>query len=336
MKIDGATTKSTPTGCAAEAAEFEEIGLDAAWTFETAHDPFLPLALAAERTDHIELGTAIAVAFARAPMTCAVTAWDLQAMSGGRLILGLGTQIRPHITKRYSQPWSKPAERMKEFIQALHAIWDTFQTGEPMQFRGEFYTHTLMTPIFNPGPLDVDRPKVYVAGVGPRMVEVVGQVADGFFVHPFHSGEFMATETLPALAKGAESAGRTLDDVTVAAMNIVAMGRTDEEIADARRKAAAQIAFYGSTPAYAGVLDHHGYEGLQPELNQLSKQGEWREMTERVDDELIDIIAVSGTPAEVGARLRERNAWADRTTAMFYGAQPDRDALAEMVAASQS
>ena len=167
--IDGATTASSPDGCASEAVVFEKMGLDAAWTFEASHDPFLPLALAAHQTDDIQLGTAIAVAFARNPMTCAVTAWDLQRLSNGRLILGLGTQIKPHITKRYSESWSQPAARMKEYIAALHAIWDNFQSGEKLDFRGEFYTHTLMTPFFSPGSLDVDRPKIYVAGVGPTI-----------------------------------------------------------------------------------------------------------------------------------------------------------------------
>ena len=194
--IDCATTASSADGCASEAVAFEQMGLDAAWTFEASHDPFLPLALAAQQTDDIQLGTAIAVAFARNPMTCAVTAWDLQRLSNGRFILGLGTQIKPHITKRYSESWSQPAARMKEYIAALHAIWDNFQTGEKLDFRGEFYTHTLMTPFFSPGPLDVDRPQIYVAGVGPKMVETIGESADGFFVHPFHTPDHMEALSL--------------------------------------------------------------------------------------------------------------------------------------------
>lgn len=334
--IDGATTASTVDGCAAEAAGFEAMQLNAAWTFEASHDPFLPVALAAEQTTSIELGTAIAVAFARNPMTCAVTAWDLQRLSNGRFILGLGTQIKPHITKRYSEPWSQPAARMREYIAALHAIWDNFQTGEKLDFRGEFYTHTLMTPFFSPGPLEVDRPKIYVAGVGPKMVETIGHSADGFFVHPFHTPDHMEAETLPVLSAAARSAGRVDNEVTIACLTIVAMGRDDAEVADARRKAAAQLAFYGSTPAYSGVLDYHGYEHLQPELNQLSKQGDWKTMTEKIDDDLVDLLCVSGTPSEVGAKLKERNGFADRSTMMFYGAPPDPDAIADTVKAARS
>ncbi len=333
-RIDGATTASTPGGCADEAAQFEEMGLSAAWSFEASHDPFLPLALAAERTESIELGTAIAVAFARNPMTCAITAWDLQRHSGGRFILGLGTQIKPHITKRYSEQWSRPAERMSEYIEAVRAIWHTFETGERLNHRGEFYTHTLMTPFFNPGPIGMAPPAIYVAGVGPRMVEVIGAAADGFFVHPFHTAQFMTDVTLPAMAAGAESAGRDVGDVTVACLTIVAMGENDEQIDKARRSAAGQLAFYGSTPAYAGALDHHGYGDLQPRLNTLSKQGDWREMSDLIDDDLLDLIVVSGTPSAVGAQIAERNTFADRTTMMFYGPPPTNDAIAEAVAAA--
>ena len=184
--------------------------------------------------------------------------------------------------------------------------------------------------------LDVERPQIYVAGVGPKMVEVIGESADGFFVHPFHTPDHMEAETLPVLRSAAESAGRAATDVTVACLTIVAMGRDDEEVEDARSKAAAQLAFYGSTPAYAGVLDFHGYENLQPELNQLSKQGDWKQMTEKIDDDLVDLLCVSGTPAEVGAKLKDRNQFADRSTMMFYGAPPDPDAIADTVKAAHS
>ena len=336
LTIDGATTASSANGCADEAVSFEQMGLNAAWTFEASHDPFLPLALAAQQTDTIELGTAIAVAFARNPMTCAITAWDLQRLSNGRFILGLGTQIKPHITKRYSESWSQPASRMKEYISALHAIWDNFQTGEALNFRGEFYTHTLMTPFFSPGPLEVSRPEIFVAGVGPKMVETIGESADGFFVHPFHTPDHMKAETLPILRGAAESVGRAALDVTIACLTIVAMGRSDAEVADARSKAAAQLAFYGSTPAYAGVLDYHGYEHLQPELNQLSKQGDWTKMSEKIDDDLVDLLCVSGTPSEVGAKLKERNQFADRSTMMFYGAPPDPEAITDTIKAART
>lgn len=335
MKIDGALSMSVPRS-GREAAEFEAMGLDGAWSFEAGHDPFIPLTLASQTTERIELGTAIAVAYARTPMTAAHTAWDLQRLSGGRFILGLGTQIRPHIEKRYAMPWSKPVDRMREYVGALRAIWHCWSSGEELDFRGDFYSHTLMTPMFSPGPIEAARPPVYIAGVGPRMVHVIGEVADGFFVHPFHTPAFLEAETLPSLAAGSVAAGRSPGDVAVACLSIVAMGTTEEELARARRAAKGQIAFYGSTPAYAGVLDHHGYEGLQPDLNAMTKQGRWREMADRIDDDLLELIAVTGTPAEVGRKIAARNAFADRSTMMFYGPHPSNESITEAVAAART
>lgn len=332
MLVDGALSM-TVRGSGREAAEFEEMGLDGAWSFEAGHDPFVPITLASQTTERIELGTAIAVAFARTPMLSAQIAWDLQMLTEGRFILGLGTQIKPHIEKRYGMPWSKPADRMREYVQAVRAVWDCWSTGEPLNVRGEFYTHTLMPPFFSPGPLDVPAPKIYLAGVGPHMMRVIGEVADGFFVHPFHTPEFLAAETLPALAAGAVGAGRDPAVVDIACLTIVAMGDDEASLTEARLRAKAQLAFYGSTPAYSGVLDHHGYGDLQPELNTMSKQGRWREMTDRIDDELLDLLAVSGSPTEVGRQIAQRNAFADRTTMMFYGPTPSAASIAEAVAA---
>ncbi len=332
MKIDGALAM-TVGGSGAEAASFEQIGLDGAWSFEGNHDPFIPLTLASQTTERIDLGTAIAVAFARTPMMAAHAAWDLQALTGGRFILGLGTQIKPHIEKRYGMPWSKPAARMKEYVEAVRAIWDCWTTGEPLNVRGDFYNHTLMPPFFSPGPLNVPAPKIYLAGVGPHLVRVTGAVADGFFVHPFHSVDFLNAETLPTLADGATSAGRDPASIDIACLTIVAMGSDEESLTEARTKAKAQLAFYGSTPAYVGVLDHHGYGDLQPELNTMSKQGRWREMTGLIDDELLDLLTVSGSPTEVGQAVASRNRFADRTTMMFYGPTPSPEAIAEAVSA---
>ncbi|HZO08820.1 MAG TPA: TIGR03617 family F420-dependent LLM class oxidoreductase [Myxococcota bacterium] len=324
-------------GCEARAAKLEAQGFSAAWSVEGQHDPFLPLALAARGTHHLELGTAIAVAFARNPMTCAQVAWDLQALSQGRFILGLGTQIRPHIEKRFSQPWSRPAARMREFALAVRAIWGCWGGGEKLDFRGEFYTHTLMTPFFQPGPLPSGPPRLFLAGVGPKLTEVAGEVADGFLVHPFHSPAFLRAETLPALLRGLARSGRTRADLAVSCQTIVAMGANAEQIETARQKARGQISFYGSTPSYKGVLEHHGRPTLQPELNRLSKQGRWAEMLGLVDDELFDAIAVSGTPAEVGRRLRERNAgFADRTTLMLYDETGDADAVVDLIRGATS
>lgn len=317
MKVDGALIGGELARAGEEAALLEAQGFAGAWSFEGQHDPFIPLVLAAERTESITLGTAIAVAFARNPMTTAYLAQDLQTLSRGRFVLGLGTQIRPHVEKRFSQIWSRPVERMREFVLALRAIFRSWEDGSRLDFRGEFYTHTLMTPMFSP-PLPFGSPPIHLAGVGARMVEMVGEAADGFFVHPFHSREYLEAETLPALRRGLARGGRERERFTISCQTIVALGSNEAEIEVARRKARGQISFYGSTPAYKGVLEHHGHPALQPELNRLSKQGKWLEMMGRIDDALFDRIAVSGTPAEVAARLRARNDFADRTTLMLY------------------
>lgn len=333
MKIDatlmGALVKSGET-----AAALEREGFAGAWSFEGPHDPFFPLVLAARETRTIELGTSIAVAFARNPMLCAQIAWDLQTLSRGRFILGLGTQVKPHIEKRFSQPWSRPAARMREFVQAIRAIWACWGEGERLDFRGEFYKHTLMTPVFNPGPNEFGAPRLFVAGVGPKMCEVAGEVGDGFFVHPFHSAEFLAADTLPALERGLAKSGRGREGFEISCQTIVAVGSNDEEIQRARQKAKGQLSFYASTPAYRGVLDHHGYGDLQPELNRMSKQGRWLEMITRIDDALFELLAVSGTPAQVAESLRKRNAdFATRTTLMLYN-ETEREALQDIIRGS--
>jgi len=329
MKVDGALTGSDFPKAGEEAALLEAQGFAGAWSFEGQHDPFVPLVLAAERTESITLGTAIAVAFARNPMTTAYLAQDLQTLSRGRFVLGLGTQIRPHIEKRFSQIWSRPVERMREFVGALRAIFCAWGDGSRLEFRGEFYTHTLMTPMFVP-PLPYGSPPIYLAGVGARMVEMVGEAADGLFVHPFHSRAYLEAETLPALRRGLERVGRKREEFGISCQTIVALGSNDGEIETARRKARGQISFYGSTPAYKGVLEHHGYPALQPELNRLSKQGQWPLMMGKIDDALFDLIAVSGTPAQVAAKLRARNDFADRTTLMLYN-ETHPEAVADVV-----
>lgn len=333
MKIDAGLMSPDLNATGAVAARLEAQGFGAAWSFESAHDAFIPLVLAAQATRRIELGTAVAIAFARNPMNVAQLAWDLQTIARGRFVLGLGTQIQPHIEKRFSMPWSEPAKRLREFVLAIRAIWRAWETGERLSFRGEFYTHTLMTPFFNPGPNASGAPPIYLAGVGPKMVETVGEVADGFLVHPLHSPSFLAEVALPALERGLAASGRSRKDVAISCQTIVAMGGTPAQIETARQKARGQISFYGSTPAYRGVLEHHGYGALHPELNRLSKTGGWLEMMKRIDDTLFDHIAVSGTPAEVGAKLRARNAgFAARTTLMLYDETGDPEAVREVIA----
>ena len=330
MQIDAALLSTDAVEAAEQAAQREAEGYGAVWSFEGPHDPFFPLVLAAQKTERVLLGTAIAVAFARNPMICAQIAWDLQCLSKGRFVLGLGTQIKPHIERRFSQPWSRPVARMREFVKAIRAIWSCWNGEGRLDFRGEFYTHTLMTPMFRPEPGSWGDPPIYLAGVGEKMVEMVGEVADGFLVHPFHSKSYLEAVTLPALQRGLAAAGRTPQDLAVSCQTIVALGSNDEEVERARRKARGQISFYGSTPAYRGLLDHHGQEGLQETLNRMSKQGQWGEMMGLISDELFDEIAVSGTPEQVAEQLRSRNTFADRTTLVLYN-ETSPDAPVELV-----
>ncbi len=294
------------TKSANEARRAEDAGYDAVWTAETSHDPFFPLALAAPSTEHITLGTSIAVAFARNPMTLANIGYDLNALSNGRFVMGLGSQIKPHITKRFSMEWSKPAARMREMVQAMRAIWDSWETGERLSFRGEFYTHTLMTPFFDPGPNPAGVPRVFIAAVGPLMTEVAGEVADGMFAHPFTTSEYIRDVTLPAIESGREKAGRSADDFQLQLPAFVVTGRTEEEKTKAAQALRAQISFYGSTPAYRGVLEHHGWGELQTELNAASKRGEWDAMANMIDDEILGTFAVVAEPDRVAAGLRDR------------------------------
>jgi probable F420-dependent oxidoreductase len=329
VQVDAALL-GDPLEAAEQAAQREAEGYAAVWSFEGPHDPFFPLVLASQRTERVLLGTAIAVAFARNPMICAHVARDLQRLSRGRFVLGLGTQIKPHIERRFSQPWSRPVARMREFVQAIRAIWSCWNGKARLDFRGEFYTHTLMTPMFSPSPGPWPDPPIYLAAVGEKMVEMVGEVADGFLVHPFHSQSHLEAAALPALARGLATAGRTRKDVAVSCQTIVALGANDEEIERARRKARGQISFYGSTPAYRGLLDHHGHEGLQETLHRLSKQGQWGEMAGLIPDALFDEIAVSGTPDQVAAKLGARNTFADRTTLVLYN-EASPEAAVELV-----
>ena len=308
MKIDGSIGFDLHN-VAANARDAEAAGYAGVWTAETSHDPFLPLLLAAEHTQTLELGTSIAVAFARSPMTLANTAWDLQAFSKGRFILGLGSQIKPHITKRFSMEWSHPAPRMREFVLAMRAIWDTWLTGAKLDFRGEFYTHTLMTPFFTPPASDLDGfgvPKIFLAGVGELMTEVAGEVCDGFLCHGFTTEKYLREVTLPALERGRAKAGKTMDGFEIIGPSFVVTGSTEEELAAAAAGTRQQIAFYGSTPAYRSVLDIHGWGGLQDELNTLSKQGEWAKMGTLIDDEILNTFAVVGAPENIAPELSRR------------------------------
>jgi probable F420-dependent oxidoreductase len=305
MKIDGGIGFD-PNGIAAQAVRAEESGYDGVWSAETNHDPFLPIAVGAAATEKLEFGTGIAVAFARNPMTLAVLANDLQLLTKGRFMLGMGSQIKPHITKRFSMPWSHPAPRMRELILAIRAIWKTWETGEPLAFRGEFYTHTLMTPFFNPGPNPYGNPKILLAAVGELMTEVAGEVGDGFLVHGFSTERYLREVSLPALERGAAKAGKTRLDLTVSYPGFVVTGPDEQSMEAAAKGVREQIAFYGSTPAYRPVLELHGWGDLQPELNTLSKRGEWVKMGELIDDDILNAFAVVAPLDQVATEVRNR------------------------------
>ncbi len=308
MKVDGGIP-NTLGKVAAAAKEVESEGYSGAWTAETSHDPFMPLVVAAEHTTDLELGTSIAVAFARNPMTLANTAWDLQAFSKGRFILGLGSQIKPHITKRFSMEWSHPAPRMREMILAIRAIWDCWLNGSKLDFRGDFYTHTLMTPFFTPEASDLEGfglPKIFLAGVGERMTEVAGEVCDGFLCHGFTTERYLREVTIPALERGRAKAGKTMEGFEIVGPSFVVTGTTQEQLDAAATGTRQQIAFYGSTPAYRPVLELHGWGGLQDELNTLSKQGKWVEMGTLIDSEILNTFAVVGEPEKIAPELHTR------------------------------
>jgi probable F420-dependent oxidoreductase len=289
-----------------QAKQLEAQGFDGLLSAELSHDPFFPLLLAAEHTERIELMTSIAVAFARNPMLLANIGNDLQAISNGRFSLGIGSQIAPHITKRFSMPWSHPAARMREFILAMRAIWRCWYEGEKLDFRGDFYTHTLMTPMFTPTDNPHGAPPVLLAAVGPKMTEVSGEVADGMLVHSFTTRRYLEQATLPAIERGLAASGRTREGFQLCYPAFVVTGADEKEWEAARTAVTRQLGFYGSTPAYRGVLELHGWGELQTELNVLSKRGEWETMGERITDDILEEFAVVAEPEKVASALRER------------------------------
>ncbi len=288
-----------------EAENAEAAGYEAIWSTDSANDPFLPLAVSAERTQRISLGTGIAVAFARSPMTVAQTAWNLQALSGGRMVLGLGSQIKPHIERRFSMPWSRPAGRMHEYISALRAIWACWQDGTKLDFSGEFYTHNLMPPHFNPGPVTGGPPPVFLAAVGESMTRVAAEAADGILLHRFTTPRYLRQATLPALAAGRRGR-KTLSPIQVVLPVLIVIGDTDAELAAGRAATRKQLAFYSSTPAYGPVLDAHGWGELQPELQSLTRQNRWSEMDALITDEMLTEFTAIGSPEQAAKTLRYR------------------------------
>lgn len=328
MKIDS-SLMFEPAKVADMAADLEAAGFDGAYTFEGQSDPFISVAAAAMRTSRMQLMTSIAVAFARNPMNLAYLGNDLQNLSGGRFILGLGAQVKAHIERRFSMPWSKPASRMREMVQAVRAIWACWQTGEALRFEGEFYQHTLMSPVFSPQPNAFGVPPIFVAGVGPVMTEVAAEVGDGYFLHPFNTSRSTDELSLKAIARGLAKARKPRDEFEVSAQVITATGIDEDGMSQAIASARNQIAFYASTPAYLPVLACHGWEGLHTEARQLIRQGDWASLNNLIDDDILRTFAVVGSPAEVAGQICERFAGkVDRISPVIY--QPDVALLAEL------
>jgi probable F420-dependent oxidoreductase len=284
----------------------ERIGFDGLWSTEVSRDPFLPLVIAAQTSPAMQIGTAVAVAFARSPMTMAAVANDLNTFSRGRFMLGLGSQIQAHIERRFSMPWSAPAQRMREYIQALQAIWSSWQSHEKLDFRGEHYQHTLMTPMFSPEPSPFGVPKVVLAAVGPKMTAVAAELADGLMVHGFTTARYLREVTHPVIEAGLTASARRRADFSVCYPGLIVTAADERGHADALQHVRRQIAFYGATPAYRAVLDLHGWGELHTELHRLSKAGDWATMTQLIDDEVLSTFAVCGEPRQVGAEIVRR------------------------------
>jgi len=317
VKLDIGLLTHDLKGIGEYARKAEALGFDCLWSSETQHDPFLPLAVAAAGTARIKLGTYIAVAFPRSPMITAYIAWDLQAASDGRFILGLGTQVKGHNERRFSVKWDSPGPRLREIILALRAIWDCWQNKTKLDFRGQFYAFTLMNPLFQPDPIAHPRIPIFIAGVNPYMCRLAGELCEGLHVHPFNSPRYLRELVLPALEVGLRKSGRTRSDVELFASAFAVVGDTEMERREAELAIRQQIAFYASTRTYEPVLATHGWQDLAPHLHRKSVQGDWKGMADLITDEMVHTYAVTGSYATIGARIRERYAGLlDRTS--FY------------------
>jgi probable F420-dependent oxidoreductase len=303
MYFDAAFTPASLAQVPALARAAEAAGFDAAWTTETQHNPFLPLPLIAEHTTRLRFGTAVAIGFARSPVTLAHVAWDLAEQSGGRFVLGLGTQVKPHIERRFGLPWpASPVGKLRELILGLRAVWHTWQTGERLNFRGEYFKLTLMTPFFSPPSMPHAPIPIYIAGVNTGLARLAGELCDGYHVHPLHSPAYLRDVIRPAIAAGAAKAGRALEAIALSGSVMVATNPAEREFTRQ------QIAFYASTPSYRPLLSHHGWESVGEALSGLAARGDWAAMPAQVSDEMLATFSVSGPLAELAAPLRERYA----------------------------
>jgi probable F420-dependent oxidoreductase len=307
------------------ARKVEAMGFDCLWSAETQHDPYLPLAVAATATSRIKLGTNIATVFSRSPMITAHLAWDLQKASGGRFTLGLGTQVKAHNERRFSVKYESPGPKMAEAVRAIRAIWDCWQNGTKLDFKGQFYTFDVMTPFFNPGPIEHPRIPILVAAVNPYMCTVAGELCDGMHVHPFNSPKYLREVVQPAVEEGWRRSGRARHDFTFATSSFVIVGDSEAERQAQASMVKQQIAFYGSTRTYQPVLDAHGWGHLSAQLHRKSIEGDWKAMADLITDEMLDTYAVSATYDTLAARLQERYAGLLDRTALYQPSLPGLD-----------
>ena len=335
MKLDANVAVESLHDVAALARDAEALGFDGLWTAETKHDPFLPLALAALHTTRVTLGTSIAVAFPRSPTIVAHTAWDLQAASGGRFILGLGTQVKGHNERRFSVPWTAPGPRLREYVLAVRALWESWQTGAPMNFRGEHYAITLMTPFFAPAPIPTPRIPIYLAAVNAYNLRLVGELADGVHLHPLHSVKYLREFALPHIEEGLRLSGRPRAAVSLVSSVFMITGRSRDEMDRARERVRAQVAFYASTRTYEPVMAAHGWQGLMPRLHRKSVEGDWTGMAALITDEMLEAFAVTAPLDELAGALRARyEGLLDRIAPYLRLERPTtRDELAAFAAA---
>ena len=304
MKIQASYSDYSVQGIAEAARKSEERGYDIFSSSEIGHNPFLPLVLAAEHTDHVQLQTSIALSFARSPMDTAYIAWDIQNLSNGRFTLGLGSQVRGHVIRRFSMPWSAPAPRMREYILALRHIWDSWQTGTKLDFSGDHYSFNLMPPFFNPGPIQNPDVKISIAAVNPNMIRVAGEVCDGVILHSFNTPKYTREVVMPNLQKGAERTGRSIEDIEISGGGFIVTGGDEEELEKNKTETKNRISFYASTRSYADVMDTHGWQDTHEKLYRMSIDGDWGNMGKQITDDMLDNFAVVGTHHEIAAKIK--------------------------------
>jgi probable F420-dependent oxidoreductase len=321
MKFDAVLPPVSLNEVPTLAKEAERIGFDALWSTETQHDPFLSLALIAEHTHRMHMGTAVAIGFSRSPATLAYTSWDLAQASQGRFILGLGTQVKAHIERRFGIPWPEsPLQKFRELIQAIRSFWNTWQNGDRLNFRGEYFRLSLMSPFFNPGPIDHPDIPIYIAGVNKGLCRLAGEAADGFHVHPYHSLSYLQQVVLPSIQAGLERSGRKRESISISVTALVASDEKEREFIRS------QIAFYASTPSYRPVMELHGWGDVADQLRQLSRRGQWAEMMELISEEMVETFATVAPQERLAQALYERyTALVDRVTLYLPFIPGDRD-----------